>query len=141
MSVNLWWAFNDGMSGHVWLGEREIEALRQEMVLQGMAEAFPVEKLAPQTGEERAQVTPQEIEGALEVASEQPTAMADEKLWRDWLEFLGARGTRAACSSAERPRASRVEIFPRGTPGLPVPPRRALARKLARVVRRSVPKA
>ncbi len=92
MSVNLWWAFNDGMSGHVWLGEREIEALRQEMVLQGMAEAFPVEKLAPQTSEGRAQVTPQQIEGALEVASEVPTAMADEKLWRDWLEFLsGAR--------------------------------------------------
>lgn len=92
MSVNLWWAFNDGMTGHVWLGEREIEALRQEMVLQGMAEAFPVEKLVPQTGDERAQVTPQQIEGALEVASEEPTAMADVRLWQDWLRFLdGAR--------------------------------------------------
>ena len=92
MSVNLWWAFNDGMTGHVWLGEREVEALRQEMVLQGMAEAFPVEKLAPKTGEHRAQVTPQQLEGALEVASETPTAMGDEKLWRDWLSFLdGAR--------------------------------------------------
>ena len=92
MSVNIWWAFNDGMSGHVWLGERELDALRQEMLLQGMAEAFPVEKLAPQTGEARAQVTPQQIEGALEAAFEQPTAIADEKLWRDWLAFLeGAR--------------------------------------------------
>jgi hypothetical protein len=92
VSVSLWWAFNDGMTGHVWLGERELEALRQEMVLQGMAEAFPVDKLAPQLGEARAQVTPQQIEGALEVASEEPTAMADEKLWRDWLVFLdGAR--------------------------------------------------
>jgi hypothetical protein len=37
-------------------------------------------------------VTPQQIEGALEVASDEPTAMADEKLWRDWLAFLeGAR--------------------------------------------------
>lgn len=92
MSVNVWWAFNDGMSGHVWLGERELDALRREMVLQGMAEAFPVEKLAPQAGEERAQVTPQQIEAALEVASGDPTAIADEKLWRDWLGFLdGAR--------------------------------------------------
>jgi hypothetical protein len=92
VSVNVWWAFNDGMSGHVWLGERELDALRREMVLQGMAEAFPVEKLASQTGEERAQVTPQQIEGALEVASDDPTAMADKKLWRDWLAFLeGAR--------------------------------------------------
>ncbi len=92
MSVNVWWAFNDGLTGHVWLGEREVDALRREMVLQGMAEAFPVEKLTPQTGEERARVTPQQIEGALEVASEPPTAMADEKLWSDWLRFLeGAR--------------------------------------------------
>jgi hypothetical protein len=92
VSVNVWWAFNDGMSGHVWLGERELDALRREMVLQGMAEAFPVEKLAPQAGEERAQVTPQQIEAALEVASGDPTAIADEKLWRDWLGFLdGAR--------------------------------------------------
>jgi hypothetical protein len=92
VSVNLWWAFNDGMSGHVWLGEREVEALRQEMVLQGMAEAFPVEKLAPQAGDERAQVTPQQIEGALEAAAEEPASIADEKLWRDWLQFLdGAR--------------------------------------------------
>lgn len=88
MSVNIWWAFNDGMSGHVWLGERELEALRQEMVLQGMAEAFPVERLTPQAGEERARVTPQQIEGALDVASENPTAIPDEKLWRDWLRFL-----------------------------------------------------
>jgi hypothetical protein len=92
VSVNLWWAFNDGMSGHVWLGEREVEALRQEMVLQGMAEAFPVEKLAPQAGDERARVTPQQIEGALETAAEEPASIADEKLWRDWLQFLdGAR--------------------------------------------------
>jgi hypothetical protein len=92
VSVNIWWAFNDGMSGHVWLGEREVDALRREMVLQGMAEAFPVEKLAPQAGDDRARVTPQQIEGALEVASDDPTAMADEKLWRDWLAFLeGAR--------------------------------------------------
>lgn len=92
MSVNLWWAFNDGLTGHVWLGEREVEALRQEMLLQGMAEAFPLEKLAPQAGEERARVSPQEIEGALAVAVADPAAMADAKLWRDWLDFLdGAR--------------------------------------------------
>lgn len=92
MSVNLWWRFNDGMTGHVWLGEREVHALQQEMVLQGMAEAFPVDKLAPQTGDERRQVAPQEIEAALEVASEEPTQLEDAKLWHDWLAFLdGAR--------------------------------------------------
>lgn len=92
MSINVWWAFNDGLSGHVWLGEREVEALRREMVLQGMAESFPLERLVPQTGEERARVTPQQIEGALAVAAEDPTAIADARLWQDWLRFLeGAR--------------------------------------------------
>lgn len=89
MSVNLWWAFNDGMTGHVWLGEREAHMLRQEMLLQGMAEAFPVEKLAPSRDTRR--VTPQQVEAALAVASEEPTSV-DRKLWTDWLAFLeGAR--------------------------------------------------
>jgi hypothetical protein len=89
MSVHLWWAQNDGMSGHVWLGPRELDLLRQEMLLQGMAESFPVDKLAP---EEESRITPQEIEGALAVADENPTALPDPKLWRDWLAFLdGAR--------------------------------------------------
>ena len=130
MSVNLWWAFNDGLSGHVWLGERELEALRREMVLQGMAEAFPVEKLAPQTGEERAQVTPQQIEGALEVAS------GTRRRWRT--RSCGATGSsswrRAPQGRSAHPLsglgAARQLILtrhfsPRGTPGLPVPPRRA----------------
>lgn len=92
MSINIWWTWNDGMSGHVWLGERETDAIRREMLLQGMADAFPIEKLSPQTGEERAQITPQEIEGALAVAAEEPTEMDDARLWQDWLRFLeGAR--------------------------------------------------
>ena len=87
MTLNLWWAFNDGMTGHVFLGPRELELLRQEMILQGMAPAFPVEKLVP-----NARIRPQEIEGALEHASPDPLTIQDRKLWQQWLEFLdGAR--------------------------------------------------
>lgn len=89
MSVNLWWAHNDGMTGHVWLGPHELRSLAEEMVLQGMAESFPLAKLAPN---ERGRITPQEIEGALAVAQPEPVALGDAKLWQEWLAFLdGAR--------------------------------------------------
>lgn len=92
MSVNLWWAMNDGMTGHVWLGPHELRLISEEMLLQGMAESFPLEKLNAGPGAERVRITPQEIEGALAVAEEEPTALGDRKLWGDWLEFLdGAR--------------------------------------------------
>ena len=35
--LNLWWAQNDGMRGHVFLGPPQIVQLRQEMIAQGMA--------------------------------------------------------------------------------------------------------
>lgn len=56
MSVNLWLAENDGMSGHVWLGVGELLALGGEMLAQGMAreggregtgEGIPLAEVAP----------------------------------------------------------------------------------------------
>ena len=88
MSVNLWWRWNDGMSGHVWLGERELEALRQEMILRGMS-AFPFHKLVPKPDADWV-ITPQEIEAVFAGETEEAATVADEKLWREWIAFLAA---------------------------------------------------
>jgi hypothetical protein len=79
----LYWARNDGLSGHVWLSDADRAALAREMLLQGMGE-FPVAKF--ELGEPM-QVTIAEIEQALAAASSQPVSV-DERLWRDWLAFL-----------------------------------------------------
>jgi hypothetical protein len=79
----LYWARNDGLTGHVWLSDADRAALAREMLLQGMAE-FPVAKF--ERGE-RMQVTIAEIEQAL-AASEPDPVSIDAKLWRDWLTFL-----------------------------------------------------
>jgi hypothetical protein len=77
--VRLYWARNDGMTGHVFLDPLDVERLRQEMVLQGMA--FP---------ELRAgiHVTVTEVDEALESANPEPITLDDRKLWADWLAFL-----------------------------------------------------
>ena len=71
------------MSGHVWLSEREQDALAQEMIVQGMS-GFPVEKF--RAGAEM-HVTVTEIDGALAAAAAEPVAV-DARLWADWLAFL-----------------------------------------------------
>jgi hypothetical protein len=71
------------MSGHVWLSERDQDALAQEMIVQGMTD-FPVEKFRLGT---EMHVTTTEIERALEAAAPDPV-QADATLWSDWLEFL-----------------------------------------------------
>ena len=95
MSVNLWWAENDGMSGHVWLGVCELVALGGEMLAQGMAregrregsgQGIPLAELAPDGQQGR--VSAEEVEQALAVASPRSTTLADERLWEDWLRFL-----------------------------------------------------
>jgi hypothetical protein len=95
MSINLWWAENDGMSGHVWLGVRELLALGSEMLAQGMAReggrtgpgvGIPLGELAPAGGEGR--VSAGEVEEALAAASPEPLTSTDAKLWEDWLRFL-----------------------------------------------------
>lgn len=80
----LYWARNDGVSGHVWLSDADQAAIAEEMLLQGLSE-FPVERFARG---ERMHVTMTEIERALEAASREPVALGDRKLWAEWLEFL-----------------------------------------------------
>lgn len=77
--IRLYWAHNDGMSGHVFLDPADIELLREEMLLQGVM-------LPPL--EPGARVPADEVESALRSAEPEPIALGDEKLWSDWLRFL-----------------------------------------------------
>ena len=100
MSVNLWWAENDGMSGHVWLGAGELLAAGGEMLAQGMAHeggreaalmGIPLAELAPRGREGRVSVA--EVEHALDAASPEAVTLDDSKLWEDWLRFLAGAAT------------------------------------------------
>lgn len=84
MSYRLWWRWNDGMSGHVWLSAEDARRLADEMALQGCAE------LADRiTGvEHEATITPQEITVALESIAPEPIGAADPAMWGDWVRFL-----------------------------------------------------
>ena len=77
--LRLYWARNDGMSGHVFLDPVDVELLRQEMLLQGMS----LPRFAPGT-----HVTATEVDAALASASNDPINLEDRKLWADWLTFL-----------------------------------------------------
>jgi hypothetical protein len=77
--LRLYWARNDGMSGHVFLDPADVELLRQEMVLQGVM----LPRLEPGV-----HVTATEVDAALESAAPDPIALGDTKLWADWLAFL-----------------------------------------------------
>jgi hypothetical protein len=77
--LRLYWAQNDGMSGHVFLDPVDVERLREEMVLQGVG----LPRLEPGL-----HITMTEVDAALEVASDDPIALDDAKLWTDWLAFL-----------------------------------------------------
>jgi hypothetical protein len=90
MSFNLWWAENDGVTGHVWLSVGDLLALREEMEAQGMT-AIPAAKLAPR---DRELITADEVEDALAAADDEPRVLDDAKLWRDWLVFLDGARTR-----------------------------------------------
>lgn len=76
--VRLYWARNDGMSGHVFLDPVDAERLREEMVLQGVE--FP--RLEPGI-----HVTVTEVDAALAGAAADPISL-DAQLWGDWLRFL-----------------------------------------------------
>lgn len=84
MSYRLWWRWNDGMSGHVWLSSEDAEKLADEMALQGCgALADRITAV-----EEEATITPQEITEALESISVEPIGPSDPALWEDWVRFL-----------------------------------------------------
>jgi hypothetical protein len=83
MSVRLYWARNDGMSGHVFLGPREISDLAREMEAQGMEGWLALDNVVP-----GARIAPGQIDLALAKASPEPRMLDDAKLWGDWLGFL-----------------------------------------------------
>jgi hypothetical protein len=76
--LRLYWARNDGMSGHVFLDPLDRSAVEREMDLQGMG--FP--RLDPGI-----HVTITEVDAALEIASPDPISV-NARLWADWLRFL-----------------------------------------------------
>jgi hypothetical protein len=79
VSIRLYWARNDGMTGHVFLDPADVELLRQEMMLQGVM----LPRLEPGV-----HVTATEVDSALESAAADPISVVDRKLWDDWLAFL-----------------------------------------------------
>jgi hypothetical protein len=87
MTLRLYWARNDGMSGHVFLTARELSALAQEMEAQGMSGWLDMGSVVP-----GARIPPGQIDLTLAKASPEPQVLEDGKLWSDWLAFLsGAR--------------------------------------------------
>ena len=81
--LRLYWARNDGMGGHVFLGLDDLRALAAEMAEQGMTGWMALERLEP--GQH---VPPGAVDFALSQASAEPLVLGDAKLWRDWLAFL-----------------------------------------------------
>ena len=81
--LRLYWARNDGLGGHVFLGLDDLRALAAEMAEQGMTGWVALERLEP--GQH---VPPGAVDFALSQASPEPSVLADAKLWRDWLAFL-----------------------------------------------------
>ena len=77
--LRLYWAHNDGMSGHVFLDPADVELLRQEMVLQGVM----LPALEP-----GARIPAEDLHAAVASAEDEPISLTDSKLWRDWLAFL-----------------------------------------------------
>jgi hypothetical protein len=81
--MRLYWARNDGMTGHVWLSPEHMRELGREMDEQGMSRAIGLAELAP-----GATVPPGAVDAALRRASREPKVTEDAKLWADWLAFL-----------------------------------------------------
>ncbi|HLG09094.1 MAG TPA: hypothetical protein VI409_10550 [Gaiellaceae bacterium] len=84
MSYRLWWRWNDGVGGHVWLSADDARRLADEMALQGCG-GF-ADRIT--SVEDEATITPQEVAAALESVSAEPIALADVALWEDWIHFL-----------------------------------------------------
>jgi hypothetical protein len=81
MGCAFYWARNDGIGGHVWLSDRDLRALTDEMLVQGMP--WPAERVAAEDT-----IAGDELEDVLGPAVPEPRLLPDAKLWRDWLEFL-----------------------------------------------------
>jgi hypothetical protein len=81
MGYAFYWANNDGLGGHVWVGESDLRALADEMLVQGMP--WPAERI--ESGE---LIAADEVEAVLGPADPVAKVLPDAKLWRDWLLFL-----------------------------------------------------
>jgi hypothetical protein len=81
--LRLYWARNDGIGGHVFLGLADLECLAAEMAEQGMTGWLSLDRLEPGTT-----VPPGAVDFALSQASPEPRTFEDAKLWDDWLAFL-----------------------------------------------------
>ncbi|MFN8185643.1 MAG: hypothetical protein U0R69_01050 [Gaiellales bacterium] len=88
---HLWHQNHGGIGGHVFLLDEQMRDLREELTAQGMVcgreggRGIPLHKLET-PGDHF--VSPVELDEALDVASGEPAAIADERLWRDFLAFL-----------------------------------------------------
>jgi len=84
VSYRLWWRWNDGVSGHVWLSAGDVDRLAEEMARYGCAD------LAAQIAavETEVTITPQEVGRALERMPSVPIHLEDAELWGDWIRFL-----------------------------------------------------
>ena len=81
--LRLYWARNDGIGGHVFLGMADLERLAAEMAEQGMTGWLSIDRLEPGKT-----VPPGAVDFALSQASPEPRTFEDAKLWDDWLAFL-----------------------------------------------------
>ena len=81
--LRLYWARNDGLGGHVFLGLADLERLAAEMSEQGMTGWLALERLEP-----GATIPAGAIDLALTQASPDPKTLDDSKFWQDWLGFL-----------------------------------------------------
>jgi hypothetical protein len=81
--LRLYWARNDGLGGHVFLGLEDLERLAAEMNEQGMTGWLSLDRLEPGTT-----IPPGAVDFALSRASPEPKTLDDPKLWEDWLGFL-----------------------------------------------------
>ena len=81
--LRLYWARNDGLGGHVFLGLADLERLTAEMNEQGMTGWLSLDRLEP-----GATIPAGAVDFALSQASLEPKTLDDPKLWEDWLGFL-----------------------------------------------------
>jgi len=81
--LRLYWARNDGLGGHVFLGLADLERLVAEMNEQGMTGWLALDRLEP-----GATIPAGAVDFALSQASPDPKTLGDTKLWQDWLGFL-----------------------------------------------------
>jgi hypothetical protein len=91
VAFHLWWERHDGMRGHAFLRNEQMAMLREELLAQGMVcgdaggTGIPLRMLETP---ENWFVSPIELDEALDSASPEPVAIADDRLWVDFLVFL-----------------------------------------------------